>query len=163
MLLVRGRGLAHCVCPCFLSPRRSRQSVNVWVFDGVRMRHGWSHALLQWVAMVRGVVANVLVAVVSPELHRICLPLLHAEFTTWNQPFQLALDQPATLHNEAEARMTEINTLADGFVGAAGPVVQHILSEHHLAPSARSIPPLDIGGIAGGVKFLHRGQFFKVR
>lgn len=85
------------------------------------------------------------------------------EGAAWNEPFQTALDKPSVTPKDAEQRLSTINKLAEAFVSAAQVTVFQIVNELHLEPSAKTVRPIDAGGIAGGIKFLHKGQFFKVR
>ena len=55
-----------------------------------------------------------------------------------------------------------MNNMASAFVQAASSTVAKIMGELHLPPESRTLRPIDVGGVAGGVKYLHQGQFFKV-
>ncbi len=95
----------------------------------------------------------------------LCLHRLHVfagEGSLWNEPFQEALEKPSVMPMDAEERVEAINHLADSFVRAATDTFNSIMGELHLPAAERSLKPVDIGGVAGGVKYLHRGQFFKV-
>ncbi len=91
------------------------------------------------------------------------MPVSADAVAVWNEPFQTAVDLPSTLPRDAEERSVEINAIADRFVGAAEPVAMTILSELHAPVPSRTIRPVDVGGVAGGIKYSHAGLFLKVR
>jgi hypothetical protein len=51
--------------------------------------------------------------------------------------------------------------LADRFVKAAIPIVRVIVMERHLNIANQTIKPAQIGGIAGGQKYIKNNIFFK--
>jgi hypothetical protein len=51
--------------------------------------------------------------------------------------------------------------LSDDFTEAAQKIGRIIISELHLANSEKTFKPRDMGGVAGGQKYLEEGVFFK--
>ena len=71
----------------------------------------------------------------------------------WNEAFQRALD-----HQDVIA----ISHISTDFAEIARLYAKLIISEMHLPPAARTLQPVNIGGTAGGDKFIARGILFKL-
>ena len=78
----------------------------------------------------------------------------------WNERLQTLLDRPVFSHGLAQRR-EEISDLLERFEHAAGPVVETIVKELSLSLDQKTILPVDVGGVAGGQKFIHRNLFIK--
>lgn len=79
----------------------------------------------------------------------------------WNERLQMLLERPAFSSQEDLQRQEDIRELLERFVRAATPVVETIVEEAHLPVAEKTIRPIDVGGIAGGTKFIHRNLFIK--
>ena len=56
----------------------------------------------------------------------------------------------------------KLSALAISFVQTAKKCSKIIISERHLPNHFKTIPTVDFGGLAGGVKYVHHGILFKV-
>jgi len=93
----------------------------------------------------------------------------------WNQEFQALLDKRLaendsgnthTMFSEENDQLIiqtrlEIGEFAKQFVQQAVKIGKIIISEFSVGKTHKTIPPIDIGGIAGGLKYIHDGMFFK--
>lgn len=79
----------------------------------------------------------------------------------WNERLQLLLERPAHSPQEVRRRNEEIAALQQRFVAMAEPVVEQIVAEVSEPLKCRTIKPLEVGGIAGGDKFIARNLFLK--
>lgn len=75
---------------------------------------------------------------------------------TWNDRFQVIYDAP-----ESESKYDALHRLSVDFLGVAETYGKVIISELSLPDSEKSIPPINIGGVAGGSKYAVRGLLFK--
>ena len=80
----------------------------------------------------------------------------------WNGEFQYLYEMPSTTPYEREQREREVSALLNDFSSFSLRVAETIVSEQYLPVSDRSIPPMNIGGIAGGEKFVFGNVLFKV-
>lgn len=81
--------------------------------------------------------------------------------TAFNERFQAALDLPSATPREALVRARLVRRLVHEFSLEATRIARIIVSERHLPVEAKSIQPVDAGGIAGGQKFRHGSVFIK--
>jgi hypothetical protein len=79
------------------------------------------------------------------------------EMYAWNARFQNALSLPdGDVKNSAIAAVAlDFNRLAEKFG-------QMIIEEYFLSVEKKTIKPTDMGGIAGGAKYVHKGILFKI-
>ena len=75
---------------------------------------------------------------------------------SWNDRFQAIFDAP-----ESESKYDALHRLSVDFLGVAETYGKVIISELSLPDSEKSIPPINIGGVAGGSKYAVRGLLFK--
>lgn len=75
---------------------------------------------------------------------------------SWNDRFQAIYDAP-----ESESKYDALHRLSVDFLGVAETYGKVIISELSLPDSEKSIPPINIGGVAGGSKYAVRGLLFK--
>ena len=79
-----------------------------------------------------------------------------SEGRNWNKEFQVLVELP-----DSRIKFLGLRNLAHDFVYAAVTYGKIIISEHCLPLSMKTIKPIDIGGIAGGLKFICQGILFK--
>eukprot|EP01113_Clastostelium_recurvatum_P045048 TRINITY_DN7684_c0_g1_i8.p1 TRINITY_DN7684_c0_g1~~TRINITY_DN7684_c0_g1_i8.p1 ORF type:complete len:1138 (-),score=347.00 TRINITY_DN7684_c0_g1_i8:32-3445(-) len=79
----------------------------------------------------------------------------------WSEEFWNALSMPFNSPEQSLLRSNTIKAVADAFVDAATHIGKVIITEAFGPPEARTIHPTDAGGVAGGLKFLRDGIFFK--
>lgn len=86
--------------------------------------------------------------------------LLQSERTTetsnWNDLFQTAVDM-----EEGPKKCKALSTLGRDFVYTSKTYGKIIISELSLPPEKKTVKPVDAGGIAGGMKYIAAGIFFK--
>lgn len=70
-------------------------------------------------------------------------------FTDWNKDFQTLLRMP-----DSEAKFRKLYHLAHDFVYAARTYAKIIISEFALPDRLKTIQPADVGGYAGGTKYV---------
>lgn len=83
---------------------------------------------------------------------------------TTGEVFHTLLDlthRPTTTPEEARERSEAITQLSEEFVQEAITTVKIIVNERYLPPEQKTIQPADVGGIAGGTKYVHNQMFFK--
>mmetsp|Transcript_22531 Transcript_22531/g.32926 ORF Transcript_22531/g.32926 Transcript_22531/m.32926 type:complete len:1011 (+) Transcript_22531:60-3092(+) len=80
----------------------------------------------------------------------------------WNQRFQRIMDMPENTDLERSIKYAELYTLNHDFVHTATTYAQTIISEYFLHIKDKSIVAKNMGGIAGGEKYLWRGILFKM-
>ena len=83
-------------------------------------------------------------------------PLLNPHHRNWNQEYQNLLETPDSVH-----KFKELAHLAHDFVYAATTYAKIIISEQCLPNSRKTIPPISVGGVAGGQKYLCQNIMFK--
>ncbi|KYQ99726.1 hypothetical protein DLAC_03666 [Tieghemostelium lacteum] len=81
---------------------------------------------------------------------------LSKEITHWNELFQKILDMP-----ESEEKFKRLAEVANDFVYCADTFGKIIISELHTPLEQKTIKPVDIGGVAGGLKFKIKDIMFK--
>jgi hypothetical protein len=90
----------------------------------------------------------------------------------WNEEFQVLVEkyrdlwsdnEESTDLNAAEARLRELKSFYESFVRISRKFAKVIIEESSLPPDQRIISPANVGGVAGGTKFIWDGIFFKVR
>eukprot|EP00029_Vermamoeba_vermiformis_P005506 TRINITY_DN1931_c0_g1_i1.p1 TRINITY_DN1931_c0_g1~~TRINITY_DN1931_c0_g1_i1.p1 ORF type:complete len:1922 (+),score=411.10 TRINITY_DN1931_c0_g1_i1:83-5848(+) len=74
----------------------------------------------------------------------------------WNKDYQAILSEP-----DSESKFKKLYHLAHDFVYAANTYAKIIISELALPPDEKTIELMDIGGIAGGTKFVCQNILFK--
>jgi hypothetical protein len=74
----------------------------------------------------------------------------------WNSDFQKLLEQPNNL-----SKWERLRNLAEDFAYAAETYGRIIISEAYLADHEKTIRPVDLGGRAGGTKYIVQGILFK--
>ena len=74
----------------------------------------------------------------------------------WNEEFQQLVELP-----DSRIKFLGLRNLAHDFVYAAETYGKIIISEHCLPQDMKTIKPCDIGGVAGGLKFICQGILFK--
>ncbi|KAF2076806.1 hypothetical protein CYY_001883 [Polysphondylium violaceum] len=95
-----------------------------------------------------------------------CLPTLQDESAptitsaaaenNWNEIFQDTLDLP-----DSEEKFRKLSNIANDFVYCADTFGKIIISELHLPEDLKTIKPLALGGVAGGLKFKCHDIIFK--
>lgn len=80
----------------------------------------------------------------------------------WNQRFQAALELSENTQEERLYKYRMLTSINRDFVSAAVSYAKTIISEYFLHSKDRSILPRNLGGIAGGKKYLWRGILFKL-
>ncbi|KYQ99699.1 hypothetical protein DLAC_03639 [Tieghemostelium lacteum] len=81
---------------------------------------------------------------------------LSREITHWNELFQKILDL-----EESDERSKKLATIANDFVYCADTFGKIIISELHSPLEQKTIKPVNIGGVAGGLKFKIQDIIFK--
>jgi len=81
---------------------------------------------------------------------------LQAENLYWNNKFQTLLAQ-----RDSAKKFTELTRLAKDFVRVAETYGRIIITENFLPPEKMTIRPAEVGGTAGGRKYIYRGILFK--
>jgi hypothetical protein len=90
------------------------------------------------------------------------LPSAAAKDMGWNDEFQYLYEMVCTTPLDATERARRLEKCVAQFVAAATPIAQQIVRELALPNSAKTIPPVaGVGGVAGGVKYLHSNIFYK--
>lgn len=79
----------------------------------------------------------------------------------WNAEFQSALSLPNGTLDEQVLRSKTLMTLYEDFVLKVKETAEIIVLEVSHPPQLKTIKPLNIGGIAGGEKYIHENIFFK--
>lgn len=74
----------------------------------------------------------------------------------WNDEFQDVVEMAATTPQEVKNRSRSIKEIARTFADTAKPVAAGIIQERNASGGA-----VNVGGVAGGLKFSVKGQFFK--
>ncbi|EGG13871.1 hypothetical protein DFA_11632 [Cavenderia fasciculata] len=74
----------------------------------------------------------------------------------WNDIFQTLLDLPCS-----EKKYKSLSNIASDFVYCADTFGKIIISELHLPIESKSIKPLDLGGVGGGLKYIVSDIIFK--
>eukprot|EP01132_Coremiostelium_polycephalum_P008397 gene8397-10313_t len=98
----------------------------------------------------------------SPYLFVNCLEsvsendILTTKNSNWNETFQSILELPESLE-----KYKSLSNIANDFVYCADTFGKIIISELHLDMDAKTIKPLDLGGVAGGLKYRCQDIIFK--
>eukprot|EP01088_Endostelium_zonatum_P013026 TRINITY_DN2737_c0_g1_i2.p1 TRINITY_DN2737_c0_g1~~TRINITY_DN2737_c0_g1_i2.p1 ORF type:complete len:1264 (+),score=298.63 TRINITY_DN2737_c0_g1_i2:79-3870(+) len=79
----------------------------------------------------------------------------------WNEKLQLLLERPIKTIEEQKQRVKDLNSLSESFVRAATPIVKQIVEEVTKKNDEKMIKSVDVGGIAGGEKFIKDNLFIK--
>lgn len=79
----------------------------------------------------------------------------------WNERWQSVLERPTMTPEEVRQRSEDIEELTSQFLHVARPIVTKIVEELHLPDSEKTIKPVDVGGVAGGEKFMAKQLFMK--
>ena len=82
--------------------------------------------------------------------------------SSWNYLFQTSLDLPETTSEEVIMKYSKLNQLSVDFIERAKTYGRTIISEYFLPFDQQTIKPVDLGGVAGGRKYLVRGILFKL-
>lgn len=80
----------------------------------------------------------------------------------WNEAFQSLLERPCTTAHSVKRRQERIDECWRRFADACKPAVRLVVSELHLPASERTLPPANVGGLAGGEKYVVGGCFLKL-
>lgn len=80
---------------------------------------------------------------------------------TLNEDLQVALDEAATTVEQRLVRVHKVYTLVRRWCDVVAPTARTIIAEAALPNDKKTVPSADMGGIAGGEKFLSQGVFFK--
>jgi len=109
----------------------------------------------------------------TPSLHPIMSPgveiqvvptsrLLNAEGTDWNEQFQLLLSWPSETIDQKIEREMKLSEFCDKFNATVRRIGSVIIDETNLPVDQKTYPPIQIGGVAGGQKYLVDNIFFKL-
>jgi hypothetical protein len=79
----------------------------------------------------------------------------------WNVEFQALMSLPSATPEDIIARERGILVFYDEFITSVKRIASIIVSEVALPPASKSIRPLNVGGIAGGMKFIVNNIFMK--
>lgn len=79
----------------------------------------------------------------------------------WNEQLQSIVSLPCMTPEESRVRREAIGRLGRRFAREIRPVCEQIVAEMGLPDSEKTIKPANVGGIAGGVKFIHNGVLLK--
>jgi hypothetical protein len=84
----------------------------------------------------------------------------------WNSEFQTLWDETlaensATSLEDIYLTRAKIGTLAREFTDSATRIAKILVSEVFLPASQKTVRPIDVGGVGGGLKYVHRNVFFK--
>lgn len=80
----------------------------------------------------------------------------------WNRQFQRIMEMPEESKSDRVRKYAMLSTLNKDFVNAAKTYAQIIISEYFLHVQNKSIVAKNIGGLAGGKKYIWRGILFKM-
>jgi len=80
----------------------------------------------------------------------------------WNQRYQRIISMPENTPLERSAKYSLLSMLNHDFVNTAKSYAQTIISEYFLHIKDKSIVAKDMGGVAGGKKYMWRGILFKM-
>lgn len=80
---------------------------------------------------------------------------------SWNERWQALLERPTMTPEEIRQRGEDIHQLTEEFLHVARPIVMRIVEELHLPDEQKTFKPVDVGGIAGGEKFMAKQLFLK--
>ncbi len=80
----------------------------------------------------------------------------------WNEEYQRLFSLPEETADEKLKKYCSIDQLSAEFELIAVDIGMTIIDEFSLSASEKTIKPLDIGGVAGGEKYLTNNIFFKV-
>ena len=78
----------------------------------------------------------------------------------WNDEYQHLVEQEVSSSGELFAKYAGINALLDQFLETAKRQGETIISEVNLPVEQKSIRPVDVGGVAGGLKFFSKGYYY---
>jgi len=81
----------------------------------------------------------------------------------WNELFQQVAETPATTLEAKIDKWHRLLALSERFESVATAIGKQIIAERNLPLDKQTIKPINVGGTAGGEKFLSNGVFFKVR
>jgi hypothetical protein len=79
----------------------------------------------------------------------------------WNAEYQALKEYPASMPNAALSKSLRIRKLVKEFCESAAFLAATIVREKTLPLEKRQVPPVNLGGIAGGEKFVQDGILFK--
>ena len=79
----------------------------------------------------------------------------------WNQEFQAALDLPHGTHDDRVCRLQVLNQLSNDMTQAAEILCTRIVLDMSLPNDQKLIKAVDVGGIAGGEKYIAANLFVK--
>jgi len=80
---------------------------------------------------------------------------------SWNERWQALLERPTMTPEEIRQRGEDIHQLTEEFLQVARPIVAKIVEELHLPDDQKTFKPVDVGGVAGGEKFMAKQLFLK--
>ena len=79
----------------------------------------------------------------------------------WNDYFQRMLELPEETQEEQVRKCVWISTIAKDFTYTAKVIAKTIIREYHIDPLLKTIKPIDVGGQAGGPKYVWHDIIFK--
>ena len=79
----------------------------------------------------------------------------------WNEQFQRATEMPTGTAAERLTRAVHMYRISKAFTEAARDLAKQIVDELRLPSEQRTIQPVDVGGVAGGEKYIRNGIFLK--
>eukprot|EP01117_Protostelium_nocturnum_P011778 TRINITY_DN4294_c0_g1_i2.p1 TRINITY_DN4294_c0_g1~~TRINITY_DN4294_c0_g1_i2.p1 ORF type:complete len:1562 (-),score=510.85 TRINITY_DN4294_c0_g1_i2:353-5038(-) len=80
----------------------------------------------------------------------------------WNEQFQRLIESPVVTPEQIQHREKAVESLTQKFSSLAIPIAKQIVMEMNLKPEERTYKPANVGGIAGGIKYITKQMFFKV-
>lgn len=80
---------------------------------------------------------------------------------SWNERWQALLERPTVTPEEIRQRAADIEELTEQFLEVAKPIVTRIVEELWLPSESKTIKPVDVGGVAGGEKYMAKQLFMK--
>ncbi|CAM9842696.1 unnamed protein product, partial [Ectocarpus sp. 6 AP-2014] len=86
----------------------------------------------------------------------------YRETGNWNELFQSALDLPEETPDQCYRKWERLTTVNRDFKATAVTYGKTIISEYFLETEHKSIRLKELGGVAGGMKFVWRGILFKL-
>ena len=79
----------------------------------------------------------------------------------WTSEFRAALHMKRQTKEEKVYRAGKLLRLSSEFEEVSQKVVKVIVEERFESPERKTLPPLNVGGVAGGEKYLYKGIFLK--
>ena len=93
----------------------------------------------------------------TPFRHK---PIIGSKYN-WNQKFQQLLELEDSTEEQCFKKYRKLSALSADFVHTAKNVGKMIISEFSFKKEERTFDPKNVGGVAGGEKYLYHNIFFK--